>query len=231
MNLYDVLDVPLTATDEVIDRAYKRLAKKHHPDRNLGNPESAQRFREIQVAYDVLSDPERRKRYDLTGEWDQGIDNSRAEVMTAVTTVFIEVLKVVLQNRQDPTKVDMLKLLNDGFKQLIDQVQVNIDSVKQVIHSLTRMQGRFKSKSDQESPLNGMIKYQLAEADRQVKALEAQKGVWERGRDFLNENTYKFDERPLWENNWRPGNGTSPEHMAFLERLFGMPRYSCPKGT
>ncbi len=64
---YDVLGVPRTASEADIKRAYRRLAKQYHPDRNKDNPEAVARFKEIQEAYDVLSDPEARARYDRFG--------------------------------------------------------------------------------------------------------------------------------------------------------------------
>ncbi|MER3410286.1 MAG: molecular chaperone DnaJ [Thermoleophilia bacterium] len=69
-NLYDVLGVPKTATQEEIKKAYRRLARQWHPDKNPDNPEAEERFKEIQAAYDVLSDPEKRKRYDAVGSPD-----------------------------------------------------------------------------------------------------------------------------------------------------------------
>ena len=64
---YDVLGVPRTASEADIKRAYRRLAKQYHPDRNKDNPDAVARFKEIQEAYDVLSDPEARARYDRFG--------------------------------------------------------------------------------------------------------------------------------------------------------------------
>ena len=65
---YKILGVAKNASDKEIKAAYRRLAKKHHPDINPGNKEAEARFKEIGEAYDVLSDKEKRKRYDLLGE-------------------------------------------------------------------------------------------------------------------------------------------------------------------
>lgn len=65
---YQVLEVSRTATAEEIKRAYRRLARTHHPDANPGDPAAEARFKEIAVAYEVLSDPARRQRYDLYGD-------------------------------------------------------------------------------------------------------------------------------------------------------------------
>jgi molecular chaperone DnaJ len=64
---YELLGVDRNATQEDIKKAYRRLALKYHPDRNPGDKEAEQKFKEISEAYDVLSDPEKRANYDRFG--------------------------------------------------------------------------------------------------------------------------------------------------------------------
>lgn len=70
---YEVLGVSRDASQEEIKRAYRRLAREHHPDRNPGDPQAEERFKEINEAYSVLSDPQKRAAYDQFGHQGPGM--------------------------------------------------------------------------------------------------------------------------------------------------------------
>src|SRR5438105_6910041 len=84
-DLYEILGVSRTADKEEIKKKYKKLARQHHPDVNPGDKDAERRFKEINAAYTVLSDDEKRKLYDEFGDLalQSGFDSKRAREFRA----------------------------------------------------------------------------------------------------------------------------------------------------
>src|SRR5205807_4367054 len=76
---YGTLGVKKNASAEEIRKAFRKLARKHHPDVNPGDKKAEERFKEISEANDVLSDPKKRKIYDQLGFYSDNIDPATAE--------------------------------------------------------------------------------------------------------------------------------------------------------
>lgn len=73
IDYYKILELPKTATADEIKKAYRKLARKYHPDINPNDKEANKKFQEINEANEVLSDPEKRKKYDKYGkDWQHG---------------------------------------------------------------------------------------------------------------------------------------------------------------
>src|SRR5438874_4375009 len=72
---YSTLGVAKTSTDKEIKQAFRKMARKHHPDVNPGDKSAESRFKEINEAYEVLGDPAKRKKYDELGaNWSSGAE-------------------------------------------------------------------------------------------------------------------------------------------------------------
>src|SRR6187402_3239025 len=68
IDYYKVLGLDKNATEDEIKKAYRKLARKHHPDLNPNDKEAEKKFKQINEANEVLSDPEKRKKYDQYGK-------------------------------------------------------------------------------------------------------------------------------------------------------------------
>lgn len=89
---YEVLGVRRDATAEEIKQAYRKLAMRYHPDRNPGDASAEAKFKEINEAYQVLSDPERRAHYDRFGRMPDGFGTDFVDVSEMFESVFNDLL-------------------------------------------------------------------------------------------------------------------------------------------
>ncbi|XP_015123977.1 dnaJ homolog shv-like, partial [Diachasma alloeum] len=67
-DFYQILELTRSASTHAVKKAYRRLAKERHPDKNKDDPNASQKFQDLSAAYEVLADPEKREMYDKCGE-------------------------------------------------------------------------------------------------------------------------------------------------------------------
>src|SRR3954452_13743254 len=80
VDYYKTLGINKNATDEEIKKAYRKLARKYHPDLNPNDAEAHKKFQQLNEANEVLSDPDKRKKYDQYGEnWQHGAEYEQAQ--------------------------------------------------------------------------------------------------------------------------------------------------------
>jgi molecular chaperone DnaJ len=97
---YEILGLSPDVAEEEIKRAYRKLAMKYHPDRNMGNPQCEERLKELNEAYQVLGDDERRTRYDLFRRWNSGENRAYRVVRNSDFAHDLWDLFYVVQDRQ-----------------------------------------------------------------------------------------------------------------------------------
>lgn len=133
---YQVLEIPFNAREDEIKKAYRRLAMRYHPDKNTGNPYAVQHFREIQEAYDVLSNPVKRSEYHQA-RWQHAGQSSRFDspVPPSPELLYQEAIKIKNHVRQ----LDVFRMNQDALaaqiSQLLNERHISIltDSGKPVL--------------------------------------------------------------------------------------------------
>lgn len=132
---YAILGVPRNATQEEIKRAYRRLAMQYHPDRNPGNKEAEERFKEISEAYEVLSDPQKRAIYDREGY--AGLKSSGyrgfediGDIFKTFSDLFEEFFGFTFEEAATPKKRDGSDLSTEvwiDFEDLFKEKKISIE--------------------------------------------------------------------------------------------------------
>ena len=148
---YEVLGVPRRAADKDIKAAYRRLARRYHPDVTGDDPRATERFKEISEAYECLSDPSRRRAYDLFGHpaSDTGGFDGFKDGFAGVADLFND-----LFHRQDPTRpepgVDVEVELEVSLREAFEGAKKPLDA--ELLRPCADCQGRGFPEGAKERP-------------------------------------------------------------------------------
>ncbi len=131
---YQVLGVGRGASAEEIKKAYRKLAREYHPDRNPDDPKAEERFKEVQGAYDVLSDPQKREEYDAGGRFG-GFGRAAGEAAGGFGADFGDIFSTLFRRgggAQPPTRGrDLETEVTLGFRQAMEGTEVAVTVPKQ----------------------------------------------------------------------------------------------------
>ncbi len=121
MNPYDVLGIQITATQEEIKAAYKKLSAQYHPDRNQ-DAGASEMMKNINVAYDLLSDPKKRKRYDETGDMSAAstFDRDVQDIVVSMFICYITANDTLDYDMKAAMKSSLAKVLNEAKGKCIE---------------------------------------------------------------------------------------------------------------
>lgn len=146
-DFYEILGVEKSASESQIKNAYRKLALKYHPDRNPGDHEAQEKFKEISIAYAVLSDPNKRRQYELSGPSGAVVDFEGIDVgeMSGVARVFgalFTKLGVPLPTQITPKILSQAKDIVDG-RELSENLVTDLIPGKLFTDRVERQDGKF----------------------------------------------------------------------------------------
>lgn len=191
MTHYDTLGVSQNATIGEIKRAYRWKAMKYHPDKG-GTEEE---FKPIARAYEILTDPDKRKRYDETG--DDSDSKMDEEVVTTIAGVVHEILLSLVERGCDPEKYDLLKLVDKKLSHCMSEFEEQIRGNTKRADKLRKVAERFEvNEKDTHNLLFDVVMAPVKALDVQIAFVTHQLEVITAAKTIINKHTYKFDKDP-----------------------------------
>lgn len=175
---YKILRVNRSAGLEEIKAAYRKLITKHHPDRNPGNAKAEEKFKEVQWAWDLLSDAARRNRFDSTGD----SDDQRCADTEVLNTISGVLTEAIGHGVLDGDVVEEMRKALRGGRQTMEKRDKELKTRRK---KLEKLAGRFKVEGDSENVLAMVVNSHVAEIDKQVAHNDRFMDLNQRCLDFL----------------------------------------------
>ena len=131
-NYYDILGLTMTASEEDIKRAYREKAKIYHPDRNPNNKEAEEKFKQINEAYEVLSDENKRKQYDMFGsvgnnDYDEFDDSVMSDMFSHLGNMFSSMFSGGRTHQKRRVGTDILIQYELSFRDSVNGIKKTVD--------------------------------------------------------------------------------------------------------
>jgi curved DNA-binding protein CbpA len=161
MNPYTELDVPVDASLETIKQRYRTLAQMYHPDK--GGDEEL--FKRIKLAYEILSDPVRRKQYDITGE--TTTTNAKDEAVANLVQILLHVVPN-LNVDQD----DLIHIAEMETRTMLDLVNKDIGVTERYILNLEKVASKLRIKTEGENILSSFIVNQIKQRKQELESFQ-----------------------------------------------------------
>jgi curved DNA-binding protein CbpA len=198
LELYDDLGIEPEASPEVVHKAYRALAKLYHPDRNPGDDDAKAMYALVDRAYRVLSDDERRAKYDRTGEVDSPKpDNTFGEIMAVLSPCLFSVLREIAQKGGRLTEEDVVTHMTTVFKAKLKEADKVIRELESQQVMLGMAGERFTVEKGQPDLFAAAIKDHQASLDDQVKQVTRESNCIRKAIEYLKGCRYKTDAKKL----------------------------------
>lgn len=189
-DLYAILGVKRGARPKTVERAWRKKAMEHHPDRGGDRKQ----FEQCSQAWEVLRDPERRQRYDETGDTSKPRTQERLDEAAAqhLLQCLLAVLTELEQRGRKPEQADLPALMRDKFASSRSQLLQKRGEVAKHLGNVKRMLGRFNVLNE-ENLLDGFFVGQQASLERQLAQVDGEMKNLDAAAEMLKRYTYKAD--------------------------------------
>ncbi len=196
-DLYATLGVDKKASSEEIKKAFRRKAKKHHPDTNPGDKEATKHFQEIVLANKILSDPDKRSRYDQTGDTSDQPDNKIANLVSILSQVFQNTLGSLLEQHKEPKYQDMIQEMKNWITKHLAELAENKKMLAQSKTIIEPMLPKFKVQKSQENLMQEVVKWEMEKLDREIARLVQVEVKMLEALEYLKSCSYSKDKNQV----------------------------------
>ena len=179
MNPYTELDVPVDASLEIIKQRYRTLAQMHHPDK--GGDEEL--FKRIKLAYEILSDPVRRKQYDITGE--TTTTNAKDEAVANLVQILLHVVPNFNVDQDD-----LVHIAEMETRAMLDLVKKDIGVTERYIVNLEKVSNKLRIKTEGENILNSFVINQIKQRRQELETFQRRVQVCNLMLEILKDYEY-----------------------------------------
>ena len=187
MNLYAILGIPKEASDKEIKKAYHSQSKTFHPDSECGDEE---KFKEINEAYEILSDPEKRKQYDEGGMG--AVTSSQNALIKRVLAIFEEVIGF---HGFVPEHSDLFSMMKANINEKELRMAKDVETFKNEIKNVETIQKRIKNSELLVEYMNNHIE----DYTNRISGIEKELEYLSQVIDFIKDFDYDFDEDKDWD--------------------------------
>lgn len=191
-DLYEILGTVRHATAAEIKAAYRTRAMTLHPDQGG----SVAAFTELQAAYEILIDPDKREHYDRTGTIDGAeADNDQAKALGIVQQLFDGIMGAMLQGQGgDDAYVtnDVVDLMREELAKRICTITDNVVTMERSIKRLNKLAKRFKSKNGRDI-LRRMVENKIRATEQSLPEAKRQLALHNKALEMLRDESFEFD--------------------------------------
>jgi len=188
IDLYAILGVHRKANHGAIQKAFRAMARKCHPDSG-GDHEA---FQKIQTAYSVLSDPKRRAKYDATGEIDERKpDNSFAEVVQVMSLALASVIASLAGKGRKADSEDVVSHVSKAIAKKVEELHSQRGGLETIRAFIADAADRFTTDDGQDNVIAEIMRANLAQIKKNLEALDHSLEVHKKGVELLKRFRYK----------------------------------------
>lgn len=194
-DLYAELEIDRSATRDQVRRAYRKAAKRAHPD--TGG--SKKKFALVKLAHDVLTDAQRREKYDATGEIEETpVDTAESDALQWVQMALDQILTTAQQRNIDPTAIDviadMIRFCNEKKKEIENMLKQQARSIE-----ITRkISARFKPKKGKTDRFAALMAGRLTALEQNKARNEGQLIRVTRALEIIGDHKFDWTAQSRW---------------------------------